>query len=108
MWRYDYTSHRAESAAGKQKEEAKASSVARCAPDVLFDQVMLDGVMHQLGVAGDVELLQDARAVGADCAGRERHFAGDAVDRLARGKQPHDTVLAVGKRFVRRLVGARR
>src|SRR5678815_1057465 len=70
----------------------------------LADQLVSHGVVHQRGVAGDAELAQDARAIGADRARREAHLLRDLADLLAGGEQPHHAVLAIGELLVQCLL----
>src|SRR6185369_6441146 len=83
-----------------------AASTVRCAvaSSVTWDKRVLSAyelvehrVVHERGVAGEAELAQDARAVGAHGRGRQAHLLGDLADLLARREQPHDAVLAVGE-----------
>src|SRR5690606_25373566 len=81
---------------------AMVSAALTLAPST--NQLMPHGVMNERGVAGETELAQDARAIGAHRARRKAHLAGDLADLLAGREQPHDAVLAVGQLLVQRLL----
>src|SRR5437899_481128 len=60
-----------------------------------LDQLVMNGVAHQLGVVLEIQLLQDPRAVGADRVRAQKQLLGDLARGLAGGDQPHDLVLAI-------------
>jgi Diguanylate cyclase, GGDEF domain len=61
----------------------------------LFDQLVPDGVVDQLGVAFQLQLLEHTRAIGADGLGAEHELVGDFLDRPAGGQPAHHLELAV-------------
>src|SRR4051794_7519241 len=70
----------------------------------LSDELVANRVVHERCVARESELAQDARAIGADGARRESHLARDLANLLARGKQPHHAIFAVGELLVQRFL----
>src|SRR6266446_1836935 len=72
---------------------------------VYLDELLLDGVTDKRSVVRHLQFLENAGPVGADGAGAQEQFRRNMVDLLARGKQPHHPVLAVGKRLMQGFFG---
>ena len=61
-----------------------------------FHQLILDGVVSQLGVAGHGHFFQDARSVGAHGFDAQGKFSGDPADGLAGRDHAQDDELPIG------------
>src|SRR5574341_2462482 len=84
--------------------KAASTAVFTLPLGLLPDELVADRVVDQRCVAGQRELAQDARAVGAHRRGRQPQLLGDLADLLAGGEQPHHAIFAVGELLVRRFL----
>lgn len=49
-------------------------------PDLLIDQLALERVVGQVGVGCQLHLVQDPRAICADCLDRQQEFISDGLE----------------------------
>ena len=68
------------------------------------NQVVLHGIVHQLGVGFQIHLFQHTRPVGADGLDAEGEFRGNLCDRLAGRYQAQHLELPVGQGLVGQLL----
>ena len=72
----------------------------RCHTPLATNELVLHGVMHQLGIVPKAHLLQDPRTVRADGFYAQRKLLGDFTNDLAGSDQAQNLELAVGKQLL--------
>ncbi len=82
-----------------------AEGACRTEADGLPDETVLRRVADEIGVGGELHLLQQPHPVGADGLGAHREGGGDLFDASPRAQQTENLILTVGELFVRQALG---